>query len=315
MNINSSLFPHGPADPLSPHAFNDLLLNATSLLQRLQAAYNEKCAALADVAPEMDATREEAEEAATRARHLKLQLEDVARRCETLERQNQGLSSEVRRLEEDSRRRRSTRGASVRMIREEDSDAADQTAEDDDESEEGDAGNHLRSGEPLGVDGDDTTPRRHHYHSSQRPSMLGASKRASAGSASDSGFESDAETTHSLLFSTTGSTLTSASSITSSSAASDHLASPPPPPPKHASAGSKNPWSLRPSPSTAGRMSDKPLPMVGGGPNAWQSSAPVAALEQLRSENAAMRRQVAEMQGSLQGCIEYVEGVVANARA
>lgn len=82
LNITTALFPHGPADPLNPAAFNDLLLTATALLTRLQTAYREKCAHLAAVQPDIDAQREEVEETETRNAHLKLQLEDLGRRAQ-----------------------------------------------------------------------------------------------------------------------------------------------------------------------------------------------------------------------------------------
>ncbi|WPH00725.1 Hypothetical protein R9X50_00355500 [Acrodontium crateriforme] len=80
VNINKSLFPHGQADSLDPHAFNDLLLNATELLQRMQKAYKEKVEYIASIQPEIDVQKEEVEEAETRACHLKMQLEDMSRK-------------------------------------------------------------------------------------------------------------------------------------------------------------------------------------------------------------------------------------------
>ncbi|KAK3710615.1 hypothetical protein LTR37_010242 [Vermiconidia calcicola] len=78
IDINQSLFPNGPADPLNPAAFNDLLLNATNLLQRMQAAYMEKVDYISSIQPEIDAQREEVEEADTRSKHLKFQMENMA---------------------------------------------------------------------------------------------------------------------------------------------------------------------------------------------------------------------------------------------
>ncbi|QIW99441.1 hypothetical protein AMS68_004959 [Peltaster fructicola] len=82
LNINNSLFPNGPVDDFSPSDFNSLLLNATKLLERMQTAYREKVEYIATIQPELDAQREEAEEAETRAQHLKMQLEDMARRAD-----------------------------------------------------------------------------------------------------------------------------------------------------------------------------------------------------------------------------------------
>ncbi|KAK0291748.1 hypothetical protein LTR91_010454 [Friedmanniomyces endolithicus] len=116
LNLHTALFPTGPADPLSPHAFNDLLLNATSLLQRLQAAYREKVEFIAAVRPELEAQREEVEEAETRAEHLRLQLEAMGRVVGEKIRGEEGAGGGVRMVrrsvgggeeeEETSRRRK-----------------------------------------------------------------------------------------------------------------------------------------------------------------------------------------------------------------
>nr|POE56582.1 hypothetical protein CFP56_33554 [Quercus suber] len=95
MNIQTSLFPHGPADPLSPHAFNDLLLNATSLLQKMQIAYKEKVDYIASIRPEIDVQKEEVEEADTRSKHLKMQLEDLARRHQEQARTMQDMAQQL----------------------------------------------------------------------------------------------------------------------------------------------------------------------------------------------------------------------------
>lgn len=95
IDINSSLFPHGPADPLSPHAFNDLLLNATSLLERFQTAYREKVDFLESIRPEMEAQKEEVAEAQTRAEHLKMQLEDLGQRAEEQKQVNLELLQQI----------------------------------------------------------------------------------------------------------------------------------------------------------------------------------------------------------------------------
>lgn len=82
LNINSALFPSGPADPFNPSSFNDLLLNATHLLNRMQTAYREKVDYIATIQPEIDAQREEVEETETRNAHLKIQLEDLGRKAQ-----------------------------------------------------------------------------------------------------------------------------------------------------------------------------------------------------------------------------------------
>ena len=95
LNINASLFPNGPADPLDPAAFNDLLLNATNLLRRMQTAYKEKVEYIASMKPEMDAQREEVEEVETRSKHLKMQLEDISRQAQQQETAVQEMAQQL----------------------------------------------------------------------------------------------------------------------------------------------------------------------------------------------------------------------------
>ncbi len=81
LNISQSLFPHGPADPLNPSSFHDLLTNAEALLSRYQSSYRQMSAALGDARCEQSAQDDELDEADTRARHLKMQLETMAARA------------------------------------------------------------------------------------------------------------------------------------------------------------------------------------------------------------------------------------------
>ncbi|CAN9363574.1 unnamed protein product [Alternaria alternata] len=81
LNISHSLFPHGPADPLAPSSFHDLLTNAEALLSRYQTAYRQLSTALGDAHAEQSAQDDELDEAETRARHLKMQLETMAARA------------------------------------------------------------------------------------------------------------------------------------------------------------------------------------------------------------------------------------------
>lgn len=120
LDIHAALFPHGPADPLSPHAFNDLLLNATSLLQRLQTAYKEKVDFIASMQPEMDAQREEVEEAETRSRHLKMQLEDLSRQAQEQLQINRDLTESLMQEKTKARTVRVVRAPSERDIDERD---------------------------------------------------------------------------------------------------------------------------------------------------------------------------------------------------
>lgn len=111
LDINKALFPAGPADPFSPAAFKNLVQNAEGLLLRLQAAYKERAITLRELTAEKEAQAEELAESETRAKHLKVQLDDMAAK---LTKQDDivmdlvdGLAQEkqMRRDEEDARKR------------------------------------------------------------------------------------------------------------------------------------------------------------------------------------------------------------------
>jgi hypothetical protein len=157
LNINLSLFPNGPADPLSPSSFNDLLLNATELLQRMQTAYKEKVEFIASMQPELDAQREEVEEAETRSKHLKMQLEDMGHQAQQNEQAMQGMARQLTEEKLRVQELRENAARSIRLVRRPTDDGHTHELEDEEE-----------------------TPTRRR-------------KRSSNGSASDSGFESDLE--------------------------------------------------------------------------------------------------------------------------
>ncbi|KAH9827311.1 hypothetical protein Tdes44962_MAKER02937 [Teratosphaeria destructans] len=164
LDINSALFPAGPADPLSPHAFNELLLNATALLQRMQSAYREKVEYIASVQPEIDAQKEEVEEAETRSRHLKMQLQDMSFKAAE---QHKAMQEIAMQLAEERLKAQEVREAaknSVRLVRR----STDATEEGEDQEQE------------------KTTPRR-------------GKRRSGDSRASDSGFESDLEYAESIM--------------------------------------------------------------------------------------------------------------------
>lgn len=78
LDIKAALQPHGPADPFSPSSFKNLLQHAEGLLLRLQTAYKERSTTLQEVEAEKGAQAEELEEARMRAKHLKMQLDDMS---------------------------------------------------------------------------------------------------------------------------------------------------------------------------------------------------------------------------------------------
>lgn len=98
LNVEEALFPPGtPAtkDAFSPAAFKNLQTQATGLLTKMQNAYRQKAQALVDVEKEREADKEELEEAETRAKHLKFQLEDMASKASEQERRMKQLMEEL----------------------------------------------------------------------------------------------------------------------------------------------------------------------------------------------------------------------------
>ena len=112
LNIQDALFPHGAVDPLDPASFNDLLFNAESLISRLQAAYRAEKRHFDNFIAERSAQDDEVEEAKVRARHLKLQLDDMAAKAAEQDAAARALGEELareklRREEEEDARKKS----------------------------------------------------------------------------------------------------------------------------------------------------------------------------------------------------------------
>ncbi|KAF4548941.1 Hypothetical protein D9617_24g016550 [Elsinoe fawcettii] len=166
LNIGSSLFPSGPADPHDPASFNDLLLNATALAERLQNAYRHQASLLKQAQAERDAAAEEKDEAATRAAHLKSQLETFAFKAAEQQCAMQDMSEQLSR----ERQRRVEENAELESLRRWKREAEERH----DSLLEG-----VKS--PTPSQDEDSTPRRR------------KKDRQSDGLNSDSGFESDAE--------------------------------------------------------------------------------------------------------------------------
>lgn len=239
ININNALFPHGPADPLSPHAFNDLLLNATALLERLRIAYKLKVDFLESIRPEIEAQKEEVAEAQTRASHLKMQLEDLGQRAEEQKQVNLELVQQIAEEKVKSQEVANT----IRLVH------SDAQSGADDERRRG--------------------------------------KRRSAGSAADSGFESDCESRD-----------TDASSVFSSGVQTPVSLHQPQVivSPENIYDGSS--WSITPTKHGYERVNT--LAGGNGARGAW------ATVEQLRHENAGLRSEVESLRDGLQGVIDFV---------
>jgi hypothetical protein len=98
LSIEAALFPHGSPsdrDAFSPSAFKNLQMNAMGVITKMQTAFREQTLALRDLQMERSAEKEELEEAETRAQHLKMQLEDMARKAQEHERTIKSLMEEL----------------------------------------------------------------------------------------------------------------------------------------------------------------------------------------------------------------------------
>ncbi|KAL8303580.1 hypothetical protein RB600_007167 [Gaeumannomyces tritici] len=98
MDVEAALFPGGlpvAGEAFSPSAFKNLQMNATAAARRLQGAYRQRTVEARDMAAEMEAQREELEEATTRSAHFKMQLEDMAAKADEHEQAMRSLLDEL----------------------------------------------------------------------------------------------------------------------------------------------------------------------------------------------------------------------------
>ena len=91
----SLLLPNGNLDPEDPSSFTSLLKNAEALITKLQIAYTQQESALKIARQEREAAVEEAEEADTRARHLKLQLDEMGKQATEQEASIKAMTHEL----------------------------------------------------------------------------------------------------------------------------------------------------------------------------------------------------------------------------
>jgi hypothetical protein len=118
LNINTALFPDGTAaNPFSPASFQNLLLNAEGLLQKLQSAYRSQTLSLHEARIENSAMEEELEEAGTRTQMLKLQLEDMASRAQESEKALADMAAELTREKKARQEEKEAREKSIALVR------------------------------------------------------------------------------------------------------------------------------------------------------------------------------------------------------
>ncbi|SLM39529.1 hypothetical protein LPUS_10089 [Lasallia pustulata] len=117
LDITAALFPQGPLTPSSPPSFQTLLQNAESVLQRLQTAYKQRTTSLHDLTASYSAQAEELSEAETRARHLKQQLNNVTHKLAEQDAAMMNLVDELAREKQLRREEEEARKRSVKLVR------------------------------------------------------------------------------------------------------------------------------------------------------------------------------------------------------
>ncbi|KAI9786166.1 MAG: hypothetical protein M1839_007576 [Geoglossum umbratile] len=312
LDIHSALFPTGSPDPFSPSAFKDLWLNAEGLLSRMQTAYKQRTMEVREVNALMSVQVDELEGAQTRARHLKMQLDDMAVKSLEQERAINELADELakekQRRREEEEEEEEARKRSLSLVR---------------RSEFGRTPDEV---EP------EVTPR----------------KRCSGGSgmtsASDSGFESECESSTDSIFSAGYGTASPAGTMFSSITGS---ASPDMEKPMRFPTGTSVPNLRRVS--AYSEITPIHIPPIAQPKSAFQkvfssiSSPPVAGSEaghpdadttsrqswgcsnclggrsamawgivgNLRDENRGLKEKVGRLEGAVEACLDLVGGLTA----
>ena len=117
MDVSAALFPHEPANPFSPASFKNLQQQAESLLVRLQTAYRERTIALRDMTAEKETIVEESEGAVMRARHLKMQLDDMTAKFAEQDQAMMNLVDELAQEKQARREEEEARKKTIRIVR------------------------------------------------------------------------------------------------------------------------------------------------------------------------------------------------------
>ena len=117
LDVSTALFPNEPANPFSPASFKNLQQQAESLLSRLQTAYKERTIALRDMIAEKETIAEESEGAVTRARHLKMQLDDMTAKFAEQDQAMMNLVDELAQEKQARREEEEARKKTIRVVR------------------------------------------------------------------------------------------------------------------------------------------------------------------------------------------------------
>lgn len=116
MNVSKGLFPAGSVDPIPPAALKNLQQQAESLLSRLQTACRERTLQLREMTAEKEALAEETEGAEIRARHLKMQLDDMSVKLAEQDEAMMNLVDELAREKLARREEEEARKRTVRLV-------------------------------------------------------------------------------------------------------------------------------------------------------------------------------------------------------
>ena len=114
LDLRAALQPDGSGDPSSSASFDALLSRAEDLLSRMQDAYRDRVIATADAEAEAAAQHEETEEARTRAKHLKNQLDELGTKSEEQDNVIMALVQDL--AEEKEARQADARARTIRVI-------------------------------------------------------------------------------------------------------------------------------------------------------------------------------------------------------
>ncbi|KAH7122451.1 hypothetical protein B0J11DRAFT_437099 [Dendryphion nanum] len=282
LNISTSLFPHGPADPLDPSSFHALLSSAESLLTRYQTSYRHLSTSMSDIRAEQSAQTDELEEAKTRVLHFKMQLEAMAARASEQD-------AQMRRLVEDLE--------FERRARREDDEARKRSVE------------IVRNGQTAGFQAQDGgSPKRRNRISGSEISV-------------DSGFESECESeAPSSVFSLRKNYMSPTSETPVSSAAAsmaEENDNEQDITPKKRNSTAQAPAMMQRR-STYDRVRDGGAVSAGvsfatgswgcGNCEGGAQSAVWGRLAREREENAGLRRRVEELEDGMQGALDVVNG-------
>ena len=254
-----------------------------SLLQRLQQAYRSRTALLKEAIDEKGALQEEKEEAETRSKHLKMQLEQIASRMTERETILQELAAELalerqRRREEEQARKRS-----VALVKQ------------------------PHSGRAI------VTP------DSPPTSRTGLAKRSSTSTfASDSGFDSEDDSAAESIFSRAQGTTSPTGTVLSSTTGTTS-----PEPDYHWQGLATTSPSRRPGPPPRESTFDRVLKVISTtreqgltrsdvelarAAEACSPSLGGQTAKDWRTENQLLRERVLQLEGAVEGCLDFLSG-------